>query len=167
MHKRIVEKSLKSLDTERANYFNDVVGYLEDIPMTAEFPNLVYLSLKDILDIAPIYIEKKAFALLLLKFVNFHKGELQKIIYDKQYLYDPNCLRKVTNLLIDAIVQQTIQGYEEGQIDTGEPEVQKYTYPYRALDLVDPDDDDAYEEAVAEEQRRQAAYTGPERRKNR
>ena len=161
MHKRIVEKSLKTLEPERANYFNDVIGYLEDIPLTQEFPNLVYLSLKDILDIAPTYIEKKAFALLLLKFVTHHKGELQKIIYDKQYLYDPNCLRKVTNQLIDAIVDQTIQGYEDGQIDTGEAVVQKYTYPYRATDLVDPDDDDAMEEALA----KQAAYTGPERRK--
>ncbi|MDV7341113.1 hypothetical protein RYZ26_16015 [Terasakiella sp. A23] len=165
MHKRIVEKALKSLDAERANYFNDVVGYLEDLPQTADFPNLVYLSLKDILDIAPIYIEKKAFALLLLKFVNHHRGQLQKIIYDKEYLYDPNCLRKVTNLLIDAIVDQTIQGYEEGHIDTGEAVVQKYTYPYRALDLVDPDDDESIEAAQEEDRRRQAAYTGPERRK--
>lgn len=165
MHKRIVEKALKMLDAERANYFNDVIGYLEDIPQTQEFPNLVYLSLKDILDIAPVYIEKKAFALLLLKFVTYHKAELQRIIYDKAYLYDESVLRNVTNKLIDAIVQQTIQGYEDGQIETGEPEVQKFTYPYRAMDLVDPDDDDAYEEAVKEERRRQAAYTGPERRK--
>lgn len=165
MHKRIVEKALKTLDAERANYFNDVVGYLEDLPATQDFPNLVYLSLKDILDIAPIYIEKKAFALLLLKFVAHHQGQLQKIIYDKEYLYDPHCLRKVTKLLIDAIVDQTIQGYEDGQIDTGEPVVQKYTYPYRATDLIDPDDDEALEKALEEERKRQAAYTGPERRK--
>lgn len=165
MHKRIVDKALKTLDAERANYFNDVVGYLEELPQTASFPNLVYLSLKDILDIAPIYIEKKAFALLLIKFVTHHQVELQKIIFDKEYLYDPNCLRKVTKLLIDAIVDQTIQGYEDGQIDTGEPVVQKYTYPYRATDLVDPDDDEAVEKAMEEERRRQAAYTGPERRR--
>ncbi len=165
MHKRIVENTLKTLDVDRANYFNDVIGYLEDLPQTADFPNLVYLSLKDILDIAPTYIEKKAFALLLLKFVTYHKNELQKIIYDKEYLYDPQVLRKVTNKLIDAIVDQTIQGYEDGQIETGEPEVQKFTYPYRALDLIDVDDDDEYEQAIEEEQRRQAAYTGPERRK--
>ncbi|NVK19516.1 MAG: hypothetical protein HWE30_12530 [Methylocystaceae bacterium] len=165
MHKRIVEKALKKLDAERANYFNDVVGYLEELSATQNFPNLVYLSLKDILDIAPIYIEKKAFALLLLKFVTHHQGQLQKIIYDKEYLYDPNCLRKVTKLLIDAIVDQTIQGYEDGMIDTGEPVVQKYTYPYRATDLVDPDDDEALEKALEEERKRQAAYTGPERRK--
>lgn len=59
MHKRIVEKNLKTLDAERANYFNDVIGYLEDIEETQRFPNLVYLTLKDILDIAPTYIEKK------------------------------------------------------------------------------------------------------------
>ena len=165
MHKRIVDKALKTLDAERANYFNDVVGYLEDLPKTQDFPNLVYLSLKDILDIAPIYIEKKAFALLLLKFVSHHQGQLQQIIYDKEYLYDPNCLRKVTKLLIDAIVDQTIQGYEDGLIETGEAVVQKYTYPYRATDLVDPDDEEALEEALEEERRRQAAYTGPERRR--
>jgi len=165
MHKRIVAKNLKTLDAERANYFNDVIGYLEELPQTQEFPNLVYLALKDILTIAPIYIERKAFALLLLKFVAHHRIELQKIIFDKEYLYDENVLRKVTNKLIEAIVDQTIQGYEEGQIETGEAAVQKYTYPYRALDLVDPDDDEAIEQALEEERRRQAAYTGPERRR--
>lgn len=165
MHKRIVEKNLKTLDAERANYFNDVIGYLEDIEETQRFPNLVYLTLKDILDIAPTYIEKKAFALLLLKFVIHHRLDLQKIIYDKEYLYDENVLRKVTGKLIEAIVDQTIQGYEEGQIDTGEAVVQKYTYPYRAMDLVDIDDEDELERAKEEERRRQAAYTGPERRR--
>jgi len=165
MHKRIVEKNLKTLDAERANYFNDVIGYLEDLPMTQQYPNLVYLALKDILDIAPTYIEKKAFALLLLKFVDHHHNDLQKIIYDKAYLYDENVLRSVTGKLIDAIVDQTIQGYEEGNIETGEPVIQKFTYPYRALDLVDPDDDEAYEKAVEEDQRRQSAYSGPDRRK--
>jgi len=165
MHKRIVAKNLKTLDAERANYFNDVIGYLEELPQTQEFPNLVYLALKDILTIAPTYIERKAFALLLLKFVTYHRIELQKIIYDKEYLYDENVLRKVTNKLIEAIVDQTIQGYEEGHIETGEAVVQKYTYPYRALDLVDPDDEEALEEALEEERRRQAAYTGPERRR--
>lgn len=160
MHKRIVEKALKLVDAERANYFNDVVGYLEELPGTADFPNLVYLSLKDIIDIAPIYIEKKAFALLLLKFVSHHRMQLQKIIYDKEYLYDPTVLRKVTNLLINAIVDQTIQGYEDGEIDSGEAVVQKYTYPYRAIDLVDDDDEDALEEAL----KKQASYEGPERR---
>lgn len=164
MHKRIVEKALKTLDAERANYFNDVIGYLEDIPQTAEFPNLVYLTLKDILDIAPTYIDKKAFALLLLKFVLHHEKDLQKIIYDKAYLYDEHVLRNVTGKLIEAIVDQTIQGYEDGEIDSGEAVVQKYTYPYRALDLVDPDDDEALEKALEEERRRQAAYSGPERR---
>lgn len=165
MHKRIVAKNLKTLDAERANYFNDVIGYLEELPQTQEFPNLVYLALKDILTIAPIYIERKAFALLLLKFVAHHRIELQKIIFDKEYLYDENVLRKVTNKLIEAIVDQTIQGYEEGHIETGEAVVQKYTYPYRALDLVDPDDEEALEEALEKERRRQAAYTGPERRR--
>lgn len=165
MHKRIVEKSLKGLDAERANYFADVVGYLEEMPQTAAYANLVYLSLKDIVEIAPIYLDKKVFALLLLKFVEYHQRDLQKIIYDKDYLYDPARLRAVTKLLIDAIVDQTIQGYEDGQIDTGERVVQKYTYPYRALDLVDPDDEEAYEKAIEEDRRRQAAYSGPERRK--
>ncbi|SCA56995.1 hypothetical protein MTBPR1_40018 [Candidatus Terasakiella magnetica] len=166
MHKRIVEKSLKTLDVDRANYFNDVVGYLEELPATQEFPNLVYLSLKDILDIAPTYIEKKAFALLLLKFVKHHQRELQKIIYDKEYLYDENVLRKVTGQLIEAIVDQTIQGYEEGHIETGEPVVQKFSYPYRAMDLVDPDDEEAYEQALEEDRLRQATYTGPDRRRS-
>ncbi|WP_135081890.1 hypothetical protein [Terasakiella sp. SH-1] len=165
MHKRIVEKNLKTLDAERANYFSDVVGYLEDLPETQDFPNLVYLALKDILDVAPTYIERKAFALLLLKFVRHHQGELQKIIFDKEYLYDENVLRSVTGKLIEAIVDQTIQGYEEGHIDTGEPVIQKFTYPYRALDLVDPDDEEAYEEALEEDRRRQSRYVGPERRR--
>jgi len=165
MHKRLVEKSLKSLDAERANYFADVIGHLEDLAQTKRYPNLVYLSLKDILDIAPLYLDKKVFALLLLKFVDHHYRDLQKIIFDTDYLYDPATLRAVTKLLIDAIVDQTIQGYEDGQIETGEQAVQKYTYPYRALDLADPDDEEAYEAALKEDSRRQAAYTGPERRR--
>jgi len=160
MHKQIVDKAIKLLDEDRANYFGSVATFLSEHPKTDDFPNLVYLSLKDILDIAPMYIDKKDFALLLLEFVIHHQGQLQQIIYDKQYLYDPNSLRRVTKLLIDSIVDQTIQNYENGEIDDGAPVVQKYTYPYRATDLLDDNDDEAIEEAL----KKQAAYTGPERR---
>lgn len=160
MHKQIVDKALKNLEEDRSNYFGGVVTFLEEHPKTDEFPNLVYLSLKDILEIAPIYIDRKDFAILLLQFVIHHQGALQKIIYDKEYLYNPNSLRRITKLLIDSIVDQTIQNYENGEIDDGEPLVQKYTYPYRATDLVDDDDDEALEEAL----KKQAAYAGPERR---
>jgi hypothetical protein len=160
MHKQIIHKAIKELDEERANYFESVVAFLGEHPKTEDFPNLVYLSLKDILDIAPIYIDKKEFSILLLQFVIHHQGQLQRIIYDKEYLFDPSSLRKVTNLLIESIVEQTIHNYEKGDIDDGEPVVQKFTYPYRATDLVDEDDEEALEEA----RKRQAAYTGPERR---
>lgn len=165
MHKRLVEQNLKLLDVERATYFNDVIGFLEEMPLTQDFPNLVYLTLKDILDIAPTYIDKKAFALLLLKFVTHHQDELQKIIFDKTYMQDESILRNVTKNLIQAIVDQTIESYEDGQIDTGEAVVQKYTYPYRVTDLVDEDDEEAWAEAQEEDRKKQASYTGPERRR--
>lgn len=167
MHKQIVINSLKTLDAERATYFTAVVNRLEDDPRTSQYPNLVYLTLKDIMGLVPTYLKSSEFCEMLLAYVDTHEMAIQRMIFDPRYLADPSALMEVTKDLVDAVVTKTMERYENGEIDSGEPDIQKFTFPYRATDLIDDDDEAAMAEALAEDLRRQAAYTGPERRKNR
>ena len=162
MHRRMIEPVLKTLTGERAGYFADVLTKIEADPRTARHPNFVYLLLKETLRDLPTHLDKGELVDHLFAFVDAHMHDLERIVFDQDYIYDPSVVKDVTNEFVLEIVDLTLRHYEVGDIETGEPAVQKYTWPYRAEDLVDPDDEDAQESL-----KDRPAYTGPERRKNR
>ncbi|MCW9033138.1 MAG: hypothetical protein OQK35_01925 [Alphaproteobacteria bacterium] len=159
MHKRIADAALGKLDGEKAGYFANIVSQVSDDPRTELFPNLVYTVLKETMSLLPTYLDNAEFINLLYTFVDTNKGPLQEHLFDKKYINDPTTIRAVTDGFVDLIVERTMQRYENGEIDSDETVVQKYTWPYRAEDLVDPDDDEAIEELKS-----RPKYTGPERR---
>ena len=165
MHRRIITPVLDSLDGNRAAYFSAVVDKLEADPRTQAYPNIVYLLLKETMAELPAYLDKSDFIDALFAFVARHHGEMEEIVFDRDYIYDPSHLKDATNAFIVEIVELTMQHYEAGTIDTGEPLVQRFTWPYRAEDLVDPDDPEADEEL--EKLKNRPPYSGPERRKRR
>jgi hypothetical protein len=162
MHRRIVNPVLESLDKERAGYFSDVVARIEEDPRTERFANFVYLLLKETMPVLPVYLDKAEFVELVFDFVNSHYGAMKRRVFDRRFVLRPESLKEVTDEFVNRVVDRTMARYEEGDLDTGERSHQKFTWPYRAEDLVDPDDEEAMEAL-----KHRPAYTGPERRKRR
>ena len=161
MHKRIAEAALQNLTGDKAGYFSDVVNRIAEDPRTSTFPNFIYIVLKETMEALPTYLEKAELINLLFGFVSTNKDTLQVRLFDRQYLNNPKSIHDVTDGFVSLVIERTMQRYENGEIDSDEVAVQKFTWPYRAEDLVDPDDD----EALNELENKRSTYTGPERRK--
>ena len=164
MHKRIVETVLARLDEEKAGYFNAIVSRLEEDPRIERFPNIIFLVLKETMELVPAYLDKGEFIDALIDFCKANLSGLRGKIYNKEFVYDSACMREITGQFVNIIVDLTLQKHQQGEIDGGDPSVQRYTWPYRASDLIDPDDvEGGDEDAEAPEP---PPYTGPERRKS-
>jgi len=160
MHKRIADAALENLEGEKAGYFSDVISSVSEDPRTEAFPNMVYIVLKETMALLPTYLEKAEFINLLFAFVSTNQAPLQQRMFDKTFINNPASIRAVTDGFVDLIIERTMQHYEDGDIESDEVAVQKFTWPYRAEDLVDPEDDEAMEELA-----NRPEYTGPERRR--
>lgn len=163
MHKRIVLQALKGLDAERAGYFSEMAKRLEENPRTSDISNLVFLCLRDVMVDVPIYLEKPNFEALFISFVEDNQIAIQRQIFDTRFVFDASILREVTGAFVNDVIARCVELYEAGEIASEERSVQKFTWPYRLTDLVDPEDEDELEEALKIE----ALYNGPERRKDR
>lgn len=147
MHRRIVQHVLESLDSHRAGYFFDVVSKLEEDPRTGRFPNFVYLLLKETMSLLPAYLDKNEFLDMLFAFVERNQWKMRKHMFGPEFIYNPAVLKQVTNDFVTEVVERTLEHYEEGAIDTGEPSVIRLTWPYsdedlKALEGDDFDDDE-------------------------
>ncbi len=162
MHRRMINPILENMDGERAGYFTDVVAKLENDPRTHKNPNFVFLLLKETMALLPVHLDKADFINTLFAFIAKHHRAMEKVVFDQDYIYDQSMLKEVTNDFVIDVVDLTMQRYQQGEIDGGEPSVQKYTWPYRAEDLVDPDDEEAQDRL-----QNRTPYAGPERRKKR
>ena len=141
LHRKILEPVLASLDGERASYFHSIVEKLEADPRADRAPNLIYLVLKETVPILPIYLEADKLIGLLLEFVSVNRGELNKVLYSREYINDPNCINKVTNKFVTEILSSTLKKYDDGEINTGEQSVYRVSWPYTDVDFPfsDPD----------------------------
>lgn len=162
MHRRIINNVLEGMDSERAKYFLDVADKIDTDSRTDRFSNYVYLLLKETMPLLPTYLDKREFIDTLFDFVVDNHSLMQCKIFDEEYIYDQSVVKSVTNDFVVKVVDLTLQHHENGDIDTGERAGLKFTWPYRAEDLVDSDDDD---EGEAEELQNCPSYSGPERRK--
>ena len=162
MHQRIINDVLENMDSERAEFFTDVVAKIENDPRTDRFPNYVYLLLKETMPLLPTYLDKSEFIDALFDFITDNYSVIKRTIFNREYIYDQSVVKTVTNDFVIKVVDLTLQHYQAGDIDTGEKAILKFTWPYREGDLVDPDDDDADEPEVRQSR---PPYSGPERRK--
>lgn len=158
MHKRIAEAALESLDKEKAAYFANIVERVAEDGRTGFYPNIVYVVLKETMWLLPVYLDKKEFIDLLFRFVVTNSRAIQRKLFSKDYIDDSSAIRPITDVFVNTVVDRTMELFQEGEIDSGEPKIQKFSWPYRAEDLIDPDDDEA--EAVEK-----PPYSGPERRR--
>lgn len=160
MHRQIVNSVLEEMDGERAKYFSDMVAMIENDPRTDRIPNYVYLLLKETMPLLPTYLDKREFIDAMFDFIADNYSMMKRKLFDKEYIYDQSVVKTVTNDFVVKIVDLTLQHNETGDIDTGEKVGLKFTWPYRAEDLTDPDEEDAPEIL-----QNRPPYNGPERRK--
>ena len=162
MHRRIINNVIDDMDSERAGYFLDVVDKIDKDPRTDRIPNYVYLLLKETMPLLPTYLDKREFIDALFDFITDNYSIMKCKIFDKEYVYDQSVVKTVTNDFVIKVVNITLQHYETGDINTGEKNILKFSWPYRKEDLVDPDDEP---EDEPEDEQNLPPYGGPERRK--
>ncbi len=144
LHRKILDPVLERLDGESATYFHNMVAKLEADPRTERAPNLIYLTLKETVPYLPIYLDAELVINQLLVFVSKNRGELNKVLYSRDYVNDPSCIKAVTNGFVAQVLSSTLEKYDEGEIETGEQKVYRVAWPYDAVEFpfADPDADD-------------------------
>ncbi len=141
-HKRIVGGALERLSEERASYFSDIVNRIEEDPRTEAMSNTVYLVLRETIGFLPVYLPKQLMIDLLFDFVGRNRGRINRLIFDKKFIFEPGCIRKITNDFIRTVSNTTMEMYINGEIDSGEKTVHRINWPYNEYDFPYLDDDD-------------------------
>ena len=165
IHRVLVERLISTCKGERAGYLQAVLDKLEDDPRTEAKANLVYLTLKEAGSLLPLILPVDLLVERLFSFIDDEEWALRAKLYDPTYVTNPATIREVTDKFVGQIVDTGLVMAQTGRIPIDEQKPVKFTWPYRAEDMLDPDASEAeIEDALAEAGRRRAAYTGPERR---
>ncbi|NQW00516.1 MAG: hypothetical protein HQ483_12505 [Rhodospirillales bacterium] len=143
LHRKILDPVLALLDGERAVYFQGIAEKLDADPRAEQAPNLVYLVLKESIPFLPIYLDVDQIITQLLKFVGDNRVALNRILYSRAYIEDPESIKQITDKFVAVILSATLEKYEDGQIETGEQKIYRVSWPYTdvAFPYVDPDED--------------------------
>lgn len=135
LHRKILDPALARLDGERAIYFQRLVEKLDEDPRTEKAPNLIYLVLKESLSYLPVYLEPDQVIVLLLKFVEVNRGELNRILYSREYVNDPSSIKLVTDKFVSEVLSSTLEKFDDGQIETDEKKIYRVSWPYDEVEF--------------------------------
>lgn len=135
LHRKILDPVLARLDGERAVYFQRLAEKLEEDPRTEKAPNLIFLVLKQTIPYLPVYLDVDQLISQLLKFVDLNRGGLNKILYSRDYVNDPNSIKIITDKFVSEVLSSTLEKYEEGKIETGEKKVYRVSWPYEDVEF--------------------------------
>ncbi len=143
LHRKIIEPVLAQLDGERAGYFQNLLEKLEADPRAEKTPNLIYLVLKETVPFLPTYLNPDQIISHLLLFVAENRGKLNRILYSREYVKDPDCIKEVTNKFVTEILSSTFEQYDAGNIETGEQKIYRVSWPYDTVEFpfLDADED--------------------------
>jgi len=141
LHRKLIEPALEKLEGERAGYFAKVLTRLDEDPRVDVAPNLVYVMLKEIIPLCPTYLPVRELVDRLLEFVAVNQVRLNKALFDPTYV-DGSAkvpeMGKIGAEFINQILTATFMKFQNGEIDTGEPKVLRYSsdddpdeFPYR------------------------------------
>ena len=145
LHRKLIEPALAQLEGERAGYFARVLQRLDEDPRVDVAPNLVFLVLKDILPLCPIYLPARELVDRLLEFVAVNQARLNRAIFDPAYVEEggePDELKRIGGEFVSQVLHVTLQRYGEGELVTDEPRVYRFDansdpddFPYSDEDL--------------------------------
>ena len=142
LHRKILDPVLSRLDGERAVYFQSIAEKLGEDPRAEKAPNLVFLVLKETIPYLPIYLDADLVISQLLKFVQSHRGELNKILYSREFVNDPNSIKEITDQFVAEVLSSTLEKYEDGEIDSGEKKIYRVSWPYNDVEFPFKDTDE-------------------------
>jgi len=144
LHRKIIDPVLAKLDKERAGYFTGIVEKLSEDPRTEAAPNLIFSILREALPFLPTYLPQNEFIDRLLLFVKENRQSLNKVLYSREFIEDPEALRDFANDFVSSVLALTLEKYDDGQIETGERKVYRFSGDFDESDFPfqDLDDDD-------------------------
>lgn len=123
------------MDDERARYFGLIFQMLEHDPRAKVTPNILYTVLKETVPLIPPYLDAADFLNVLFAFVQENQRAITTIMFSSDFITDPKCMRKVTDSLVNKIVDLTFEMHDQGRIKTGEPTVRRYAWPMDNADF--------------------------------
>ena len=135
MHQKIIKDIVGNLDSERAEYFSEILRALEHDSRTELVPNILYAVLKEVVVLVPPYLATPEFINLLFDFVRENSQRITSAMYSSQYVTDSSVLQSVTNEFVEKIIEITYDKHEDGTVDTREKKVRSYSWPYENVDF--------------------------------
>lgn len=144
VHRRLIEPVLSRLDGDRAKYFYELVHGLEKDPRLGASPNTVYLVLKETLELLPTNLPCDELTNFLFDFVATNEDRLNRVIFSRNFVHDPSCIRSVTNDFVRQVVDVVMTYYMEGKIESHEQSVHRFSWPYDKNDFPYHDEDEDY-----------------------
>jgi hypothetical protein len=140
VHRRMIERVLGRLDEDRARYFGGVLRALDEDSRAEFLPNLVFLVLRESIQLLPVYLPQEEFLDRLFAFVAVNKDRLMRLIHSPRYIQQPACVREITNEFVVEVVDQVLARYRRGEIDSGERAVHRVQWPYDEIEFPYADD---------------------------
>ena len=143
LHRKTLEPVFARLDEVQADYFQKLVDKIDEDPRIDDAPNLIYLVLKETIPFLPTYLEPDEIIGQLFIFVHENRGDLNKMLYAKEYVQTPDSIRKITDKFITEVLQMTLENFGDGKNDEDEKKVYRVSWPYNEVDFpyVDLDDE--------------------------
>ncbi len=135
MHQQIVQSALAALDGDRAKYFADVMPLLEMDSRTQAEPNLIYAVLKETMHLIPPYLPRAEFVDLLHAYIRENRDSLNFVLFSSAYITNSQVLAETAMPFVQDVVSKTFDLHEAGTIETGEPTVRHYAWPYENVDF--------------------------------
>lgn len=128
-HRKIVEPALSRLEGNRANYFSRIISRLETDPRADGISNLVYVVLRETLEILPDYLPDEEFLGILLDYVNSNRKQLSRALLDPRYVQDHRFARQATDEFVNRVVDASLARHAEGKIDDRSSDLHRFTWP--------------------------------------
>ncbi|MEK9751902.1 MAG: hypothetical protein VW338_01645 [Rhodospirillaceae bacterium] len=143
LHRKLIEPALARLEGEQTAYFSRVLSRLDEDPRVDVAPNLVYFLVSEVMPLCPTYVPVRDLVDRMLKYVAVNKARLNKALFDSEYVdgarVQPD-LKRMAGEVVNQILAATMDKFQAGEIDTGEPNVYRFS---GGEDLDDfPDDED-------------------------
>lgn len=128
-HRKLIDPAMKLLKKERAEYFSAIVKRLEELPQIEPLANIIYLVLKETMEMLPLYLPKEEMISLLYSFAKTHRERFNRLLFNSAFITNPRIIHQLTNTFVNQVVDISMLRYEEGEIDLEESSVHKFTWP--------------------------------------
>jgi hypothetical protein len=91
----------------------------------------------------PSYLPAKEFINELLAFIKTHNRELSNLIYSREFIENPDAMRKISSKFIARVLEIILDRYDEGLVkESAASSIHTVSWPYDEVDFPYVDSDD-------------------------